>query len=179
MKVCGIDIGFSGAAALFGHPDGAVSNFPRVLDIYDFRTVGDGGGKRIDITHFQSWLLDCRPDRAYIENATAMPSIPDKFGVRRGMGAGTAGRYMRCAGHIEATVACCGIEATMVSPGPWKKFFGLVGPNKDNSIDMILDLCPEAGRWLKLKKHHNRAESALIAVYGATRMDMIDIKARG
>lgn len=189
MRVGGIDIGFTGAAAAFGHPGGGVSNFPRVLDVYDFQTVGEGGGKRIDITHFQSWVLDNKLTRAYIENANAMPAIPDETGKRRGMGAGTMARYLRCAGHIEATVACCGVEASLVMPGPWKKFFGLVGRNKNKSIEIALDLCPEARRWLPSKmrkgvetdvqKYHNRAEAILIAVYGAVRMDMIELKPAG
>lgn len=176
-SVAGIDVGFTGSAAIFGHPSGGVSNWPRLIDIYDFQTVGDGGSKRIDILHFQSWLLDHRPGRAYIENANAMPSIPDAKGVRRGMGAGTSARYMRCAGHIEATVACSGVEATMVGPAVWKRALGLVGPNKNNSIDLALDLCPDAGKWLKRKKDHNRAEAVLIAVYGAMRNDIIELRA--
>lgn len=188
MKSAGIDIGFSGAAALFGHPEGGSSNFPRVLDVFDFTTVGDGGSKRIDILAYQAWMQWAKPDRAYIENANAMPSIPDKTGKRRGMGAGTSARYMRCAGHIEATTVCCGVESTLIMPGKWKGFFGLVGPKKDQSIGMAIDLCPEARQWLPTKtvkgvesdvqKYHNRAESILIAIYGAVRMDMIDLRGR-
>ena len=185
-RVCGIDVGFTGSAALFGYPDGAVSNRPRVLDVYDFKAIGDAGAKRIDILSFRDWLLVSRISLAYIENANAMPSIPDKTGKRRGMGAGTSARYMRCAGHIEATVACCGIDVVMVSPSPWKRALGLVGPNKGNSISLALELCPEARKWLPSKvrkgvatdvqKFHNRAEAVLIAIYGAARADMIDLK---
>lgn len=189
MKVEGIDIGFSGAAAVFGHPIGGSANFPRVLDVFDFTTVGEGGAKRIDILAFKAWTLHHAADRAYIENANAMPSIPDESGNRRGMGAGTSARYMRCAGHIEATTVCCGVESTLIMPGKWKKFFGLVGPKKDQSIGMAIDLCPEAREWLPTKirkgvesdvqKYHNRAEAILIAIYGAVRMDMIDLKPAG
>lgn len=189
MKSAGIDIGFSGAAALFGHPTGGSSNFPRVLDVFDFTTVGEGGSKRIDILAYQSWLQDWKPDRAYIENANAMPAPPDKSGKRASMGAATSARYMRCAGHIEATTVCCGVESTLVMPGVWKRFFGLIGPKKDQSISMVIDLCPEARKWLPTKirngvetdvqKFHNRAEAILISVYAAVRMDMIDLKPAG
>lgn len=189
MKVEGIDIGFNGAAAIFGHPEGGVSNFPRVLSVFDFTTVGEGGAKRIDIEAFQQWTLRHQADRAYIENANAMPAPPDKDGKRASMGAATSARYMRCAGHIEATTVCCGVESTLVMPGVWKRFFGLVGPKKDQSIALAIDLCPEAREWLPTKirkgvesdvqKWHNRAEAILISIYGAVRMDMIDLKPAG
>ncbi len=179
MRVLGCDPGFTGCAAVFGHPSGGVSNWPKLLGLHDFQTLGEGGGKRLDILAFQSFVQDWRPDHAYIENATAMPAIPDEHGHRRGMGAGTMARYMRCAGHIEATVVCCGITPVMVMPAQWKRRLGLTGPNKRNSIDLAIDLVPDAARWLKRKKDHNRAEAILLAVYAAMRTDMIELKAAG
>ncbi len=154
---------------MFGH--GGVSNWPKIIDLYDFRTVGDGGGKRIDILHFFGWLQGLGEiHRAYIENAMLMP---DRQG--RKMGGGSGGRYMRCAGHIEATVACAGIEIVMVMPAQWKRALRLTGPDKRNSLDLAKELCPDASSWLTRKKDHNRAEAALLAVYGASRAEMIEI----
>lgn len=176
MRILGVDVGMGGAAAVFGHRGGP-SNFPQVLDVYDMRTVGEDGAKRIDVLHFHLWVREFMPDRAYIENAMLMPSRPGPDGARRGMGAATGGRYMRSAGHQEAAVACAGVEVTLVSPAPWKRFFGLVGPNKNQSIERAIELCPEAARWLSRKKDHNRAEAILIAVYGAVRMGLVDLEA--
>jgi hypothetical protein len=176
MKIAGIDPGFSGAAAMFGH-DGGSSNFPKVLDLIDLMTVGDGGGKRLNIGHLHGWLLEHRPDFVYCENVQMMPSIPGQDGKRRAMGAATGGRFMRCAGHIEATVVCsCGDDVLrLVMPGVWKKFFALTGPNKGDSLALANELCPEAMRWLARKKDHNRAEAILLSVYGSVRQGMIDL----
>ncbi len=107
-----------------------------------------------------------------------MPAIPDKFGVRRGMGAGTMARYMRAVGAIECTVTLCGLEGVLVMPGVWKKKLGLSGPDKDKSRQLIRGLCPEvADKWFKRKLDHNRSDAACIAIYGALRTDMIDLRA--
>lgn len=174
MKVCGIDIGFSGAAAVFGHHGG--SNFPQLLGIHEFATVGDGGSKRIDLAAFRAFLRQQAPDIAYIEHASLMPSD----------GTAVGSRYMRCAGHIEATVDALEIQQVLVQPSVWKRALGLIGASKAESIMLIVDLCPNARQWFptKIRKGevsnvlaaHNKAEAALIAVYGAVRCDLIDLK---
>lgn len=186
-RVLGIDVGLSSAsAAIFGH-DGSASNFPKVLAVLDVPTVGEDAGKRIDVRAFWAWIGQHDPDIGYIENATAMPGLPDpKTGQRRGMGAGTMARYMRACGALETCVALAGVDGVLVMPGQWKKRMGLVGPKKGQSIALAKALCPESVQWLPTKtrkgvvsdvaKYHNRAEGILIAVYGAMRCDMIDLK---
>jgi hypothetical protein len=143
-------------------------------------TVGEAGGKRIDVRAFQRWLTLQEPCIAYIENATAMPAIPDAKGHRRGMGAGTMARYLRACGALEATIACCGVDGVLVMPGVWKKAMRLAGPNKQNSVDLIRSICPErAATWFKFKNSHNLAEAGLLAIYGAARCNMVDIKPAG
>lgn len=118
------------------------------------------------------------PQIAYIENATAMPAIPDEAGNRRQMGAGTTARYMRAVGSIEATVALCGIDVVLTMPGQWKRRMTLSGPDKTDSLTLIRGMYPEvAETWFKLQKHHNRAEATLISIYGAMRCEMIDLLA--
>lgn len=177
-RVLGVDPGSSsGAAAIFGY-DGPIRGMPRILGVLDIPTKGEDGGKRIDVLSFQNWIMRHDPQVAYVENATAMPAIPDQFGKRRGMGAGTMARYLRAAGAIEATVALCGIDVVLTMPFQWKRRMGLAGPDKANSLDLIRGMYPEAvPTWFKLQKHHNRAEAALLAIYGAMRADMIDLKA--
>lgn len=185
-RVLGIDAGLSsGAAAIFGH-DGSLSNFPKVLGVLDIPTTGEGAGKRIDVCAFQRWIGQHDPDIGYVENATAMPAIPNKFGARRGMGAGTMARYMRAVGAIESTVMLCGMDMVPVMPAVWKRAMRLVGPDKDQSIERAVSLCSDARKWLPTKirkgvesdvqKYHNRAEAILIAVYGAMRVGMIDLR---
>lgn len=185
-RCLGIDVGLSSAAAaVFGY-DG-MSNVPKVLGVLDIPTIGDAGGKRIDVRALWAWIGQHDPDIGYIENATAMPGLPDENGNRRGMGAGTMARYLRACGAIEAAVTLAGIDGVLVMPGVWKRRMGLVGPKKAKSIALAVSLTPSARQWLPTKtrkgvvtdvqKYHNRAEAVLIAIYGAYRTDMIDLRA--
>lgn len=177
LKVVGIDVGLtSAAAAIYGFV-GPPRGEPSLLSGFFIPTVGEDGGKRIDVPALQEWLRKQAPDIAYIENATAMPSQPGPDGHRRPMGAGTMARYLRACGAIEATVACCGVQSVLIMPAVWKRAMKLSGPNKQNSVDLIRSLCPErAATWFKFKKSHNLAEAALLSIYGASRVDMIELK---
>lgn len=177
-RILGIDAGLSsGAAAVYGY-DGN-TKLPALLAITDLPTRGDDSAKRIDVTKFRMWLMRHDPDFAFVENANAMPAIPDANGVRRGMGAGTMARYMRAAGATEACVELCGIDWVAVQPGVWKKKLGLAGPNKGNSVELARMLFPErAATWFKFKKSHNLAEASLLALYGAIRCDLVQIESR-
>lgn len=52
-----------------------------------------------------------------------------------------------------------------VSPRTWKKEFSLFTHNKKESVAMAIKLFPKVDGYLKLAKHHNRAEALLIAEY--------------
>lgn len=175
-RILGIDAGLSsGAAAVYGC-DGAKP--PALLAVTDLPTRGEGPAKRIDVTAFRLWLMRYDPDFGYIENANTMPAIPDATGFRRGMGAGSAGRYMRAAGATESCVELCGIDWVPVQPAVWKRALGLIGPNKGNSVELARQLFPErASTWFKFKNSHNKAESCLIALYGAARCELVDLRA--
>lgn len=175
-RILGLDPGLSSAtAAVFGYPDG--SSFPAILGVLDIPTTGDGTTKRINVQAFFDWLETMNPDVAYIEVASTMPSFPDQNGVRRGMGIASAGRYLRAAGALEATVELFGIDIVYVQPRTWKRAFELSGPDKGNSLDLIRGLFPHlADTMFKRQKDHNRAESCLLAVYGAARHDLINLR---
>jgi hypothetical protein len=129
------------------------------------------------VTAFHRWLGEQDAEIAYVENATAMPSIPDAFGKRRGMGAGTMARYMRACGAIETCVTLSGMETVLVMPAVWKRATGLLKADKRASLDLARKLFPEvAGIWFKFQYHHNRAEAAILALYGGSRCDMIELR---
>jgi hypothetical protein len=174
-RVLGVDPGLaSAAAAVFGFHK---HNYPEILGVLDVPTFGEGTTKRIDVVMFRRWLMELDPDFAYVEAASTMPAIPDAKGFRRAMGAGSAGRYMRAAGALEACVELCGIEWCSVQPAVWKRALGLVGPNKGNSLDLIRSTYPNvADKWFKRKLDHNRAEASLIAIWGAARCDLITLQ---
>jgi hypothetical protein len=175
-RCAGIDVGLSsGAAAVYGF-DGR-SNRPALLAVTRIPTTGEGAGKRIDVWAFQRWLMQQDIDCAYIENATAMPAIPDKFGKRRGMGAGTMARYMRAVGAIESCVTLSGIDSVLVMPGVWKKAVGLRKATKNESVILAREVFPEhAATTFKFLNSHNIAESALLSLYAAARCDLVSLR---
>ena len=56
-------------------------------------------------------------------------------------------------------------DVIMVRPQAWQKFHGIKKADKDLSLRIARDMFPEQRKLLTLKKHHNRAESLLIAEY--------------
>ena len=65
---------------------------------------------------------------------------------------------------VAASVAL-NYEVCLVSPQAWKKHFNLIGTEKTASVDLAADIFGQ--EQFKFKKDHNKADSALIACYGA------------
>lgn len=166
MKILGVDPGLRlPAAALL---TGRGSSIPR-LEVFDIPVVERKGRSYIDARAWHRLVRDLAPDRSYIEFSWPMPEE----------GVSSAGRSQRAHGVIEGAL-WSEIEAdpVYVTGQVWKKALGLRGgrENKDESRDLIVHLFPEALRFFKRAMDHNRAEAALIAVYGAVRCDLIDLK---
>jgi crossover junction endodeoxyribonuclease RuvC len=154
MRVLGIDPGLEGAVCFF---DSSYSlGGGRRWVTRDLPTAGEKAQRRINVAALRDFINEWRPQHAFIELAQAMPR----------QGVSSSFRYGRGVGAIEATVACCGVPVTYVTPQTWKKHFGLKGPDKEKSRARALQLAPELGTALARKKDHGRAEAALIALYG-------------
>ena len=76
-------------------------------------------------------------------------------------------RIGRAVGAIEAVLACCEIPMTVIERSAWKKLHRLRGKDKEGGRQRALQLFPAQHALLALKRWHGRAESALIALYGA------------
>lgn len=176
-RILGVDPGLASAAAcVYGYDGG--KNYPQILGVLDVPTTGEGPDKEIDVAAFQRFIRQHDPDICYMEKATTMPSIPDpKTGFRRQMGTATMGRYFAGVGALRAVVRLCAVDIVPVMPGQWKKALGLIGEKKRGSLELVRNLHPESADLFKLQKHHNRAESALIAIFGAARCDLIQLRA--
>lgn len=161
MRVLGIDPGMNGGVCIFA-PSFSNSSGMR-WQIADLPTIGDKSQRRINAVLLRDWIVRGIPDHAFIEAVAAMP----KQGVSSGF------RFGRAAGAIDAVVACCGIPITYVSARRWKNYHGLSGPDKEQSRARALQLAPELAELLARKKDHGRAEAALIALYGAARIESI------
>lgn len=159
-RVCGIDVGLSSAhAAIYGY----INAIPKLLEVTEIPTTLDE--KRVDVCWLGNWLDRESPDIVYVENATAM-------------GAGTVSGYLKAAGAIEATVMLAGFNWVPVMPSIWKRHLGLIGEDKKGSVRLARELFPEyADSIFKFWNSHNAAEASLLALYGASRCDLITLQA--
>ena len=137
----GIDPGQTGALAIIQGPD--------MANTIDMPLLG---GKYPDIDGMNSFLW-WPIDFAVIEKAQPMP----KQGVTSSFNYGVG--Y----GMLLAWLHTKGIPYKEVRPTAWKKYFGLIGKDKDESRRKAIQLFP----WvdLKRKKDHGRAEALLLAAY--------------
>lgn len=152
MVVLGIDPGLSGGIALVaGEGDG----LPRLLLAADVPTVGDKAKRRVHVVQAMQLIRRHPPDFAVIERAQAMPD----------QGSSSGFIYGRAVGALEACIEGLLIPHQVIESTAWKKFHGLVKTDKENSRQRALKLFPDA-TGLERKMDHNRAEAALMAVYG-------------
>jgi crossover junction endodeoxyribonuclease RuvC len=151
-KSLGVDVGLSGAAAILIEIDGVVT----VVSAIDIPTIGDGTARRVNVLALLEWLLSHGPTFAFCERAQSMPR----------QGVASTFRYGRSSGAIEATIQLCGIPLELVQATRWKKFFTLVGKDKEQSRAKALELFPETHALLSRKRDHNIAEACLIGLYG-------------
>lgn len=169
MIIVGIDPGLSGALALLGHD-------AQLLHLEDIPVMqrGTGGAKvvnQVNATALADLLrsllepYDKNECLVMIEMAQSMPAaVKDKFGrVKILQGGASIFNTGHTAGVIEGVVAALRFPHRLVRPVEWKKAMKLTA-TKEQCRAHAQRLYPEAP--LHLVKHHNRAESILIARYG-------------
>ena len=154
MKVLGVDPGIHGGLAIIEIIDGAA---PVLLDTIDIPVAGVGAKERVDPLAIRVWLELHKPQHAFIERSQAMPQ----------QGSSSGFKYGRAVGAIEATIACAGVPTTIIEPSQWKRFHHLHGGDKEGGRQRALQLFPSGHSLLSLKRHHGRAEAALLVLYGA------------
>jgi crossover junction endodeoxyribonuclease RuvC len=152
VRICGIDPGIRGGAAIIEIVDGAA---PQLVDAIDIPTIGTGAKERIDAIGMRTWISTHRPDCAAIERAGSMPK----------QGVASAFKFGRATGSLETVIACCNVPMTVIEPATWKRAFHLHGKDKEGARLLVLQRFPDAHVLFALKRHHNRAEAALIALH--------------
>ncbi|GGC68387.1 hypothetical protein [Chelatococcus reniformis] len=143
--ILGIDPGQTGAVGFFFLEAGRVT-------VEDMPIAGD----RVNGTLLKNRIWQLRPDVAIIENVASMPKQGVASTFKFGLAYGTA----------IGVVQGLDIPLHFVTPGRWKKHFRL-SSDKEEARRRALELFPHAADELALKKHHGRAEAALIALFGA------------
>lgn len=152
MLIYGIDCGFNGAIAEF-YPDSwtlYVHDMPTVpgqtgktglnmRGVYDVLDAGETRGQRI------VWM--------------------EKVSARPGQGVSSMFRFGQQFGALEMAVAAHGHQLRMVTPGAWKKHFGLTS-DKGAARSVAMQRFPAMASMFSRVRDDGRAEAALIALYG-------------
>jgi crossover junction endodeoxyribonuclease RuvC len=151
MNIVGIDPGMSGAIAYIPQDD-----LPLVWDVPTFHI---NGKNRLDFNAlamiFEHIDLLGGADKVVIEAVSAMP----------GQGVTSMFTFGSVFGALQACVAVYGIAITHVAPAKWKRDMRLSN-DKDASRRLAIQTWPAASEKFKLKKHSDRAEAALLALWG-------------
>jgi crossover junction endodeoxyribonuclease RuvC len=85
--------------------------------------------------------------------------------LRQGIASGF--KYGRAVGAIESAIALCAIPIEVIEPSTWKRFWHLPGKDKERARQLALEKFPAAHASLARKMDHQKAEAALLALYGA------------
>lgn len=161
--ILGIDPGLTGAFALYN------TETKRPFDITDLPILEINGKGHLDIYALASkiGLLHLSYDiaRAIIEEPAARPART-KTGQNGGQGISSMFRFGKTCGQIEGVIAGLGISMHKVTPATWKRAMGLTS-DKDHARLKAGQLWPSVALQFSRKKDDGRAESALLAYYGA------------
>jgi crossover junction endodeoxyribonuclease RuvC len=145
LCIIAFDPGLGGAGAVLYPAQNAVLAFDMPV------VAGD-----VDAASLAALLAKFKPDMAFVELVAARP----------GQGVSSMFKFGCGFGILRGVIAACGVPMTLVSPQKWKRSFGL-DSDKEKSRAMALRLWPTRADLFGLKKHHGRAEAALLALYGS------------
>ena len=143
--ICGCDPGKHGALA-FLYPDA-----PNRVAVYDVPLAGNEivgvSVRRIIEKHM--------PHTVWFERVNAMPTD----------GRGSAFSFGVTTGKLLGIFEACEIRVELVTPSVWKRAMKL-GKDKGESRGLAGRMFPECVEHFGRVKDHNRAEAALLALYG-------------
>ena len=140
--ILGVDPGITGGIAFL---------FANRVVAEDIPTAGG----EVDVDTLVRRVREMQPALAIIERANAMPK----------QGVASTIKYGVAYGALRTVVALCNIPYRLGAPGKWKNHFGL-DSDKEKSRALAIQFWPGCG-YFASKKHHGRAEAALIAYWSA------------
>jgi len=159
--IIGIDPGLGGALARLWPAS-------QILQIADMPTLNVGKGKSnkrvIDEYALARLIDDWAKDSACV--------WLEQVGVRPGEGGVGAFTFGRGYGLVRGICAANFLTIHDVTPQSWKKTLRVAG-DKDQARQRASALFPRHAQHWNLKKHDGRAEAAMIALYGAGRIETV------
>lgn len=155
MRILGIDPGVSGAIALFE------TIGEKLLFVHDLpvkKPFGGVGKTELDLSAISALIPkgDGLPAFAVIEGVHSMP----------GQGVASMFRFGQALGQVEGIVGAHFIPYFKIAPSVWKGQLAL-SSEKSDSVFLAKKLFPLSFKEPGGKRAHNRAEAALLALYGA------------
>jgi len=151
--VLAIDPGITGAIAIYSPKTKILYelfDMPVIEDKFDgTKTLDHYGLARIVDEFAKSVRL------AVVECVHSMP----------GQGVSSTFLFGRTTGLCIGVLAAHLLPILQPQPSVWKASMGLTR-DKNRSLEKARQLFPDRQDYFKLKKHHDRAEAALLAVYG-------------
>lgn len=161
LPLCmGIDPGLKGGVCLL-----SIARPREIVLLQDLPLDPQG----IDATGFAA-LLDMYNAQirfCVIEKVSAM-TYTDASGQKRGQGARASFNFGKGFGLVLGCLHSAQIPLFEIAPSVWKILLGLSSAKHD-SIQKAHELYPSCREKVKLKKHDGRAESLLLAHFGAER----------
>jgi crossover junction endodeoxyribonuclease RuvC len=153
VNILGVDPGLGGALAFCN----TKMNHTAVFDMPTLVLSRGGKNKReIDMYNLANLIRNPVPiDHAFVEQVGSMP----------GQGVSSVFAFGKSYGIVLGVLAALGIPMTLVSPRKWKAALG-VPAAKDGARARASQLMPGSAVHWPLVKHSDRAEAALIALYG-------------
>jgi crossover junction endodeoxyribonuclease RuvC len=149
-SIIGIDPGLGGALAFL---DPAAL---QRLEVVEMPVLTLARNKRAVDVHALAIMLERPIQHAFLEQASARP----------GQGTVSMFNFGKTFGAVLGILAARGIPYTLVSPSGWKRYMQ-VPASKHGARARASQLLPASSSlWLRVKDH-GRAESALLALFGA------------
>jgi crossover junction endodeoxyribonuclease RuvC len=153
MKILGIDPGAGGALTILDTDNST-------LKVFDMPVVEIKRGKttkrHVSAQLVAELLRNETINEAYVEAVHSMP----------GQGVSSSFSFGRALGVLEGVLAGLQIRTTLVPPATWLKEMR-VHAGKDGSRARAVEFWPKHADLFARKKDDGRAESALLAAYGA------------
>lgn len=169
MYVLGIDPGVTGALAIVRYTPGHVPT----VDVHDFPkitlTVSRRARERLDnhkLWSLMQVLSAIGPDLAVLEDIESGGQRPNQRG---GVTLGA------CFGAPYMAIVACGLPLHLTLPRDWKTALKVPAGRTDREKSdaartAATRIFPANSHLWPLVKHHNRAEAALLAWYGITKV---------
>jgi len=159
--IIGIDAGITGAVTFYDPST-------HFIEIYDIPTKAllvagktkAGNPKKRKQIDFEELMLILR----MFKGRLVRDVIIEKVHATPNDGAIQAFNFGRVYGEITGLCYGMGFNIVTCSPQAWKREFDLLGTDKDTARQLAIEIFQTD--YFKYKKHHNRADSALIAAYG-------------